>query len=241
MGVTVFLLVAAIGAATSYVGDSPASGDTPSLSGPDGEMLARLTDYAHPPGGDDPASKPSAGKMMPDLNTMIDRLAARLETKPEDIEGWRMLGASYFHTERYEKAVAAYAKAVELDPNSADLKSSYEEAKAKASGSLELPSLESKAARDSDAGPSAEMVAKSEATPPRASDAEIRSMVDGLADRLENSPRDVDGWTRLMRSRVVLGENEVAATAFAKALEIFKDDAAASGKITAVAAELGLK
>jgi cytochrome c-type biogenesis protein CcmH len=66
-------------------------------------------------------------------------------------------------------------------------------------------------------------------------------MVNGLADRLEGSPRDVEGWTRLMRSRVVLGEREVAATALRKALEVFKDDQAASGKITAAAIELGLK
>ena len=77
--------------------------------------------------------------------------------------------------------------------------------------------------------------------PPREHDAEIRSMVDGLADRLESSPRDVEGWTLLMRSRVVLGEREAAATAFRKALEVFKDDSAASGEITAAAIELGLK
>jgi len=44
-----------------------------------------------------------------------------------------------------------------------------------------------------------------------------------------------------MRSRVVLGEREVAATALRKALEVFKDDAAAASKITAAAIELGLK
>ena len=87
----------------------------------------------------------------------------------------------------------------------------------------------------------AEKITKSEAMPPREHDAAIRSMVDGLADRLESSPRDVEGWTLLMRSRVVLGEREVAATAFRKALEVFKDDSGASGKITAAAIELGLK
>jgi hypothetical protein len=40
---------------------------------------------------------------------------------------------------------------------------------------------------------------------------------------------------------VVLGEKEVAATAFRKALEVFKNDSAAAGKITAAAIELGLK
>ena len=59
--------------------------------------------------------------------------------------------------------------------------------------------------------------------------------------RLENAPRDVEGWTRLMRSRVVLGERGAAATALRKALEVFKDDSAASGRIAAAAMELGLK
>jgi cytochrome c-type biogenesis protein CcmH len=90
-------------------------------------------------------------------------------------------------------------------------------------------------------GPGVEKIAKSEGMPPRERDAAIRSMVDGLANRLENSPRDVEGWTRLMRSRVVLGEKEVAEAAFRKALEVFKDDSAASGKIAAAASELGLK
>jgi cytochrome c-type biogenesis protein CcmH len=199
-------------------------------------MLARLTHYARSVGTEEPASIATAGKLLPDVNTMIERLAARLETTPEDIEGWRMLGWSYFHTGRYEQAATAYARAVELDPNSAELKLSYEEAKAKASASLQT-----EAVGKGGAGLSVEKITKSEAMPPRERDAAIRSMVDGLADRLESSPRDVEGWIRLMRSRVVLGEREVAATAFRKALEVFKDDSAASGKVTAAAIELGLK
>jgi cytochrome c-type biogenesis protein CcmH len=175
---------------------------------------------------------------------MIERLAARLETTPEDIEGWRMLGWSYFHTARYEQAATAYARAAELDPNSAEIKLSYEEAKMKASESDNLEtasSLQTEAVGKGGDELGVEKITKPEAMPPREHDAAIRSMVDGLADRLESSPRDVEGWTLLMRSRVVLGEREVAATAFRKALEVFKDDSAASGKITAAAIELGLK
>ena len=241
----VFLLVAGIGAVTSYVGDPPeASGSGDTRSGSDGEMLARLKDYTRSIGTEEPVSMAAAGKLQPDVNTMIERLAARLETTPEDIKGWRMLGWSYFHTARYEQAATAYARAVELDPNSAELKLSYEEAKAKASESDNLEtasSLQTEAVGKGGDGLSVEKITKSEAMPPREHDAAIRSMVDGLADRLERSPRDVEGWTRLMRSRVVLGEREVAATAFRKALEVFKDDSAASGKITAAAIELGLK
>ena len=63
----------------------------------------------------------------------------------------------------------------------------------------------------------------------------------GLASRLESSPQDVDNWIQLMRSRVVLGESEIAVTTFRKALEVFAGNAAALGKITAAAAELGMK
>jgi tetratricopeptide (TPR) repeat protein len=246
----VFLLVAGIGAATSYLGDSPettGSGDTNSFSlsrsGSDGEMLALLSDYARSIGTEEPASTATGDKLLPDVNTMIERLAARLKTTPEDIEGWRMLGWSYFQTARYEQAAIAYARAVELDPSSAELKLAYEEARAKASESKNLEtasSLQTEAVGKGGDGRSAEQITKTEAMPPRERDAAIRSMVDGLADRLESSPRDLEGWTLLMRSRVVLGERAVAATAFRKALEVFEDDSAASGKITAAAIELGL-
>jgi cytochrome c-type biogenesis protein CcmH/NrfG len=131
------LLVAGIGAATYYLKDPPeatGSGDA-SRSGSDGEMLARLKDYTRSIATEEPQSTAAAGKLLPDVDTMIERLAARLETTPGDIEGWRMLGWSYFHTARYERAATAYARAVALDPNSTELKLSYEEAKAKASES----------------------------------------------------------------------------------------------------------
>lgn len=202
-------------------------------------MLSRLAEFAGTAVTEAPASMPPGGKLLPDVSTMIERLAARLETAPDDIKGWRMLGWSYFNTGLYEQAAAAYAKAVALDPNSAEIKVSYEQAKAKASetaSSLQAPAAD----RGGDDLPIAKAT-RSEAAPPHESDAAIRAMVDGLAARLQSSPHDVDGWTRLMRSRVVLGEREVAATAFRKALEVFKDDQAASGKITAAAIALGLK
>jgi cytochrome c-type biogenesis protein CcmH len=233
----IFVLVAGVGAALSYMSDAPEAnreGDTLSLLLPrsesNDEMLQRLADYAGSPEDGDPASVAPAGKMLPDVNTMIDRLAGRLKTSPNDVEGWRMLGWSYVQTGRYQQAATAYARAVELDPSSAEFKLAYEDAKAKAT----------EAAGKAD-GSGVERVAASEAMPANERDAAIRSMVEGLANRLERSPRDVEGWTLLMRSRVVLGEKEVAATALRKALEVFKDDTAASGRIVAAATELGLK
>jgi cytochrome c-type biogenesis protein CcmH/NrfG len=226
---TAFLLVAGVGTVAVWRGAPQAAGpgDTlsgsPPGSGPSGDMLARLENYARSAGVEEPVSMPAAGKLLPDVNTMTERLAARLKTTPQDVKGWQMLGWSYSHTGRYEQAAAAYARAVELDPNSAALKLSYAEAKAK---SGELPVAKN---------------AKLEAVSSREHDTAIRSMVDGLANRLEGSPRNVEGWTRLMRSRVVLGEREAATTALRKALDVFKDDQAASGKIAGAAIELGLK
>ena len=246
----VFFVIAGIGAATSYMRDAPEAtgpGDTISVllsrSHSNDEMLRRLADYAGSTATEDPASMPVPDKLLPDVNTMIERLAARLKTAPEDIEGWRMLGWSYFQTGRYQQAATAYARAVELDPSSAEFKRAYEDAKAKAAESekLEAASPLPAEAADKGDGPSVDNVATTEALRPSERDAAIRSMVEGLANRLESSPRDVEGWTLLMRSRVVLGEREVAATAFRKALEVFKDDAAASGTVTAAASELGLR
>lgn len=95
--------------------------------------LARLESYARSIEAGKPASPPAPSQPLPDVATMMDRLAARLETAPQDVDGWRMLGWSNFHLGRFEQAAAAYAKAVELDPGSAELKVSYDEAVAKAS------------------------------------------------------------------------------------------------------------
>ena len=239
----VFLLVAGIGAATSYWRDPPATSGS-ARTGSHDDTLARLEDYTRSGAAKKKASTPPAGKMLPDVSTMIEKLAARLETAPDDVKGWRMLGWSYYNTERYDQAASAYARAVALEPNSAELKLAYEDAKAKASGGDQLATAAQAptgAARTKSDGPDAKEIATFEAMPAQERNAAIRAMVDGLADRLERSPRDVEGWTRLMRSRVVLGERDVAATAFRKALDVFKGDLEASARITAAATEFGLK
>jgi cytochrome c-type biogenesis protein CcmH len=245
----VFLLVAGIGAAVSYLRHpAEATGDRAAQahSAANSEMLARLKDYTRSIGNEHaaPASTAAPGKPLPDVETMIARLATRLETTPGDVKGWRMLGWSYFNTGRYKLAATAYAKAVALDPNSTELKASYDEAKAKSSVSNTLEtasSVPSEPAGTGVDGTRGEADTTSGRTTPRGRDAFIRSMVDGLADRLEKSPRDVEGWARLMRSRVVLGEREAATTALRKALEVFKDDSTATDRIMAAAVELGLR
>jgi cytochrome c-type biogenesis protein CcmH len=68
----------------------------------------------------------------------------------------------------------------------------------------------------------------------------IRGMVDGLAKRLEQSPRDADGWIKLIRSRMVLGETELAKQALESGLEAFDEGSPERDQIAAAALKLGL-
>lgn len=89
-------------------------------------------------------------------------------------------------------------------------------------------------------GPTAADMAEGEAMPPAARDAMIRKMVDGLATRLKASPRDRDGWIKLMRSYSVLGEAAKARSALDAALAAFSDSETDRQALAAAARDLGI-
>ncbi|MCL2429607.1 MAG: hypothetical protein FWD12_10270, partial [Alphaproteobacteria bacterium] len=89
-------------------------------------------------------------------------------------------------------------------------------------------------------GPSRQDVEAAAAMAPADRTAMIRGMVDGLASRLERSPHDADGWIKLIRSRVVLGEGDLAKQALDRGLAAFADDAAERDRIAAAAQQLGV-
>ena len=73
-------------------------------------------------------SPPSAQTNEPSQEQIQGRVAAlakRLQSNPNDVEGWIMLGRSYRSMDRYGEAAGAYAKATELKPNDADLLADY--------------------------------------------------------------------------------------------------------------------
>jgi cytochrome c-type biogenesis protein CcmH len=272
------------------------------------------------------------------VDEMIEKLAARLAKSPNDADGWRMLGWSYSGTERFVEAAQAYAKAIELTPKIATLRTSHGEALVRAADGQVTPAaakafdeaikLDAKELRArfflglakeqagqkaaalkdwvavlSDAGPTDDWVpdlkeraqalaqelgqdvsavvgqpaaaavaapatggvlaklnaaAKAdqgsaprgptpsdikaaEALPASDRNAMIQGMVDSLQKRLDASPRDAEGWTKLIRSRMVLGEAAKAKTALDRALKTFADSPAELKLITDTAAELGMK
>jgi cytochrome c-type biogenesis protein CcmH len=90
-------------------------------------------------------------------------------------------------------------------------------------------------------GPSAEDVRNAESMPPQDRTAMIRGMVDGLANRLEQQPRDAEGWIKLIRSRVVLGDAELANKSLKRALGVFSEDGPERTRIVDAAKQLGLE
>lgn len=89
-------------------------------------------------------------------------------------------------------------------------------------------------------GPSPEQMAAASSIPPGEQDKMIRGMVEGLAEKLRQNPKDADGWIRLMRSRLVLGETDAAEGAFRSGLAAFAGDSATQGRLRSAAAELGV-
>jgi cytochrome c-type biogenesis protein CcmH len=316
---------------------SPDLPSTPAQVGsarqPEASAVDQLAAAMLPPGGEGQSLSHSQARLGT-VDEMIGRVVERLKRNPNDPEGWRMLGWSYFNTERFAQSAAAYAKAIELNPQDAEFRSSRGEALVRAADGLvtdEAKAVFAQALRldakdpkgrfftglakeqigdkmaalddwvailnDSDSndawvtdlrqrvtelgretgvdlsarlhplkpaatggllgmlqqqqtappavapgsgGPSTEDVRNAAAMTPSDRVAMIQGMVDRLASRLDQSPRDVDGWIKLMRSRKVLGETEAAEQTFRFALDVFKDAPREQEQIASAARELEL-
>lgn len=133
------------------------------------------------------AAAPAAG--LPDVDTMIARLAKRLEASPNDPEGWRMLGWSYFATQHYPDAVKAYARAVALKPRDAGFQAAYGEAQVKASGDTVTLAAE-KALRDALAVDPQEPRARVYMARLRAQKGDAKGALDDLFAQLKASAPD---------------------------------------------------
>jgi cytochrome c-type biogenesis protein CcmH len=130
------------------------------------------------------------------IRGMVDGLAARLEADPSDKAGWARLATAYDVLGEKDKAAAARAHAADTTP-----------AAAPATGP----------AASAPRGPTQDQVAAAQQMAPADRQAMIRSMVDGLAARLEADPSDKAGWARLATAYDVLGEKDKAAVARARA------------------------
>ena len=122
--------------------DSATTADVVATPSPGGHWLAIAAVIAVPvltvslylilgkPGELDSQHKTAGADQSPQvtqeqINAMVAGLAKKLEAKPNDAEGWAMLGRSYATMRRYGDASAAYGRAAALLPNNAQLLADY--------------------------------------------------------------------------------------------------------------------
>lgn len=285
-------------------------------------MMGR-PDVATPVAAPQPAAGEAAGGAS-DIEGLIRGLEQRMAANPNDAEGWRMLGWSYFQTGRFAESAGAYRRAVAIAPDGPGYQSALGEALVQAaqgsvtpeaatafeaakkldpadararyflavlkdqqgdrpaaladwigllneapadapwapdlrqfveriakedgidlSGRLKpAPAAAAAPAAPATTGampqPTSEQVNAAMALPEGDRQAMVRGMVDSLAARLQASPRDADGWIRLMRARMVLGEPAAASAALKQGSAAFADSAADQAKLREAAKSLGV-
>ena len=143
-GTTAMLLAQAPGAQTAAGNgevDSPAGAAEADDAGDRKEKaLASLRDFASriedkrtmiASLGSDSATTAQAAA-LPDVDTMMGRLRARLENNPDDLKGWMTLGWAYANTGQFVEAASAYEAALKLDANNAEIKTALDDVKSKA-------------------------------------------------------------------------------------------------------------
>ena len=68
------------------------------------------------------------------MESLVERLAVRLQQTPMDADGWILLGRSLNMLEKYDRAAQAYARAAQLSPKDAGLLADYADTLAMARG-----------------------------------------------------------------------------------------------------------
>lgn len=269
----------------------------------------------------DPQTASAAGAAeapVASVDSMIEGLKARLEATPDDAEGWRMLGWSYFNVGRYKESAEAYGKAIALAPGEALYQAAYGEAQVMAASGFVTPAalkafdaaisagaddprphffkalamdqsgdparaidawielansapngtdwkdglIQRIKERSAEAGvdisgrlksegsndfaglkapqPSKEQVAAAMAMPSDDRQAMIEGMVARLAARLAADPNDAEGWIRLIKSRIALGDGAAAKSDLERALAAFESRPEESARIAQEARALGV-
>jgi cytochrome c-type biogenesis protein CcmH len=169
-----------------------------------------------------------------EIRGMVDRLAARLKQSGSDPEGWLMLIRSYLTLGEKEKTTETINSARSALAGDAAKLQLFNEALRRFK--VEEPTGATPAATT--APPPAASV---EASSPDQTNEMVRSMVARLAERLKQDGSDVDGWMRLVRSYVVLGERDKALTAVADARQAFGTDTDKRNRFDAFVKSLGLE
>jgi len=172
------------------------------------------------------------------IKGMIDGLAARLESDPSDVEGWLRLIRAHKVQGDDARATDAVAKAVAANPEARPrIVQTAQQLGVAIPTAQAAPTPAPIAPPAAPRGPSAADVQAAQQMSPQDRQQMIRGMVDGLAQRMEQNPNDVEGWLRLIRAYKVLGDDAKAVEAAGKASAA---NPGAMAQIVALSNQLGL-
>lgn len=128
-----------------------------------------------------------------EFRPLLPQYEAHLAENPEDAEGWQYYARALMLSGELEAGLRAYERLIEL-VDTPETQKEYQAAKTFAAATR--------------SGPSAKDIATMENLSPGDRTAAIEGMVESLRARLETDSANVQGWTRLLRSRKVLGQIE---------------------------------
>jgi len=173
------------------------------------------------------------GQVTPDAAIALRK---GLAADPADPRSRFYLALAEAEAGRIDEAVAAWNQLLADAPADADWRALVEQtiaaaerakanmaASSGAGSATPAPSESNAATTPSPGGPSAEEMAAMANLTPEQREATIRSMVDGLAQRLQSDPNDLEGWLKLSRSYGVLGERDKALEALGRAATLAPD------------------
>jgi cytochrome c-type biogenesis protein CcmH len=181
---------------------------------------------------------------------MVARLADRLKQNGSDAEGWAQLVRSYRalgHDDKAQAAIADARRALAGDPDRLRVFTEASEKTAPAAPATLAappaapPAPVPPAPAASAPGPSAADIAAATKLEPNQQNQMIVGMVARLADRLKQNGNDLDGWQRLLRAYMVLGERDKAQAAAAEARRALASDPDKLRQIDDMVKSLGLE
>lgn len=85
------------------------------------------------------ATAPAESEQAPSVGEVIAGLEKKLQDDPEDADSWRMLGWSYFETQKFAESATAMKRATTLDPKNPEYWSMLGEALVMASDGTQVP------------------------------------------------------------------------------------------------------
>ena len=205
-----------------------------------------------------------------DFDAMIAKVERHLAGEPVDLQGWTVLAPAYRRLQRWNDAAAAFANIMRLGKATPETIASYgemlvfanegmvtAEANRAFSEALKLDpklpkaryfhglALKQEGKREEARAMFEQLLTDSPADASWRAALEtelmIGGMVDGLEARLKTDGDDLEGWQRLIRSRIVLGEIDKARAALATARKQFRDKPDAISALAGLAKEVGIE